>query len=337
MTKAATKVTTEIDFEADGKHHGTFNVPHSRNDSAWGAVRVPMTVIKNGDGPTLLFTGGNHGDEYEGPIALMKLARWLEPGAMRGRVIIIPALNYPAVKAGTRVSPIDDINMNRAFPGKRDGTVTKMIAHYVDSQLVPMADAVVDILSGGKTLMFSPCACIHAFDDVEAMARARAALTAFDAPISLVLVELDAEGMLDTSVEAAGKVFVGTELGGGGSAIAEYVAIAETGVRNLLCHFGVIDGEVSTRESRDLAPSRTMDTAEPGCYVLADDAGIYEPLVDLGAEVAAGDPLGQVHVVERLDRPPAVYHAGHAGTVIGRHHPGLIQPGDFLALVAYDI
>ena len=337
MTKAATKVTTEIDFEADGKHHCTFNVPHSRNDSAWGAVRVPMTVIKNGDGPTLLFTGGNHGDEYEGPIALMKLARWLEPGAMRGRVIIIPALNYPAVKAGTRVSPIDDINMNRAFPGKRDGTVTKMIAHYVDSQLVPMADAVVDIHSGGKTLMFSPFACIHAFDDVEAMARARAALAAFDAPISLVLVELDAEGMLDTSVEAAGKVFVGTELGGGGSAIAEYVAIAETGVRNLLCHFGVIDGEVSTRESRGLAPSRTMDTAEPGCYVLADDAGIYEPLVDFGAEVAAGDPLGQVHVVERLDRPPTVYHAGHAGTVIGRHHPGLIQPGDFLALVAYDV
>ena len=337
MSRAASKVTTEIDFEADGKQHGYFNVPHSRNDSAWGGVRVPMTVIKNGDGPTLLFTGGNHGDEYEGPIALMKLARWLEPGAMRGRVIILPALNYPAVKAGTRVSPIDDINMNRAFPGKRDGTVTQMIAHYVESQLLPLADAVVDIHSGGKTLMFSPFACIHALDDAGQMARARAALAAFDAPIGLMLVELDAEGMLDTSVEAAGKVFVGTELGGGGSAIAEYVAIAETGVRNLLCHFGVIGGEVSTRESRGLAPSRTMDSAEPGCYVLADDAGIYEPLVDLGAEVAAGDAIGQIHVVEQPEHPPAVYHAGRAGTLIGRHHPGLIQPGDFLALVAYDV
>ena len=53
--------------------------------------------------------------------------------------------------------------------------------------------------------------------------------------------------------------------------------------------------------------------------------------------VPAGDPLGQVHVIEKLDWPPSVYLAGHAGTVIGRHHPGLIQPGDFMALVAYDV
>ena len=77
------RVSATIDLEADGKRFGALNVPHSSNESAWGAVRVPIVVIRNGAGPTLLFTGGNHGDEYEGPIALLKLARSLEPHADR--------------------------------------------------------------------------------------------------------------------------------------------------------------------------------------------------------------------------------------------------------------
>ncbi len=79
---------------------------------------IPLTVIRGGDGPTALLTGGNHGDEYEGPLALQQLAWELEPAQVMGRVIILPAMNAPAVAAGTRVSPIDGVNMNRAFPGR---------------------------------------------------------------------------------------------------------------------------------------------------------------------------------------------------------------------------
>ena len=51
---------------------------------------------------------GNHGDEYEGQIALAKLIRELEPEQVQGRVIILPAANLPAAMAGARVSPIDE-------------------------------------------------------------------------------------------------------------------------------------------------------------------------------------------------------------------------------------
>ena len=61
--------------------HGFLRLPYSRNDSAWGSVMIPITVIKNGDGPTALLTGGNHGDEYEGPLALFELANTLKAGA----------------------------------------------------------------------------------------------------------------------------------------------------------------------------------------------------------------------------------------------------------------
>ncbi len=336
MTDKPSKVTATVDFEAEGKQFGVINVPHSRNDSAWGSLRVPITVVKNGAGPTLLCTGGNHGDEYEGPIALMKLARSLEPSEIRGRVIIIPALNYPAVLAGTRVSPIDGVNMNRAFPGRRDGTVSQMIAHFVQTRILPLADAVVDIHAGGKSMNLLPCAVVHQLPDPEHMARTIAALRAFDAPLGLVLLELDAEGMLDSAVEQMGKVFVSTELGGGGTATAETVAIAEAGVRNLLRHFGLTEGAPSRREDRGLAPMRLMHTPDGDCYVMSDENGMYEVLVDLGSEVAAGDALGQIHFIEKPERTPVVYHAERAGTIICRHHPGLVHIGDALAVIATD-
>ncbi len=331
------KVAISIDIEADGKQFGHLSIPHSRNESGWGAVHLPIVSIKNGNGPLVALTGGNHGDEYEGPIALLKLVRSLEPEQISGRVIVIPALNYPAVMVGARVSPIDGVNMNRAFPGKRDGSVTRMIAHFVQHKILPECDALFDIHSGGKTMMFSPFACYHRLDDEALTQRAREAVEAMAAPISLELVELDAEGMLDSAVEDMGKMFVGCELGGGGTTTTETVAIAETAIRNLLAYLGVIDEAPVSRESRGLPPSRAMHMPDSGCYLIGDDDGLYEALVDLNAEVHEGDPVGQIHFPERPERAPVIYRAGTSGTLIGRTHKVLVVPGDFLALIAHDI
>ena len=73
----------------------------------------------------------------------------------------MPAMNYPAFKAGKRTSSIDGGNMNRAFPGRPDGTITEIIADYFNRVLLPMADYVADMHSGGKTLDFVPFACAH--------------------------------------------------------------------------------------------------------------------------------------------------------------------------------
>lgn len=100
-------ISASVDFERDGIQHGHLKLPYSRDDSAWGALMMPLTVIKRGEGPTALLTGGNHGDEYEGPIALFDLAGELQADQVTGRVIVLPAMNYPAFRAGTRTSPIE--------------------------------------------------------------------------------------------------------------------------------------------------------------------------------------------------------------------------------------
>ena len=68
-------IAASVDFEHDGVQHGHLKLPHSRDDSAWGAIMIPISVVKRGKGPTVLLSGGNHGDEYEGPVALFHLAR----------------------------------------------------------------------------------------------------------------------------------------------------------------------------------------------------------------------------------------------------------------------
>jgi len=320
-------IVPSVDFDADGVQHGFLKLPHSADDSAWGAIMIPITVVKNGTGPTAVLTGANHGDEYEGPLALWNLARELDASRVQGRVIMVPAMNYPAFRAGRRSSPIDDGNMNRVFPGRPDGTVTEKIADFFTRTLLPLSDYVLDMHSGGKTLDFVPFACAHVLDDATQQARCVAAMEAFNAPYSLMLKELDAADMYDTAAEDAGKVFVSTELGGGGSASARTTAIARRGVLNFLEHAEIVDGEP------ERGPSVWLDTTDARCFVTAEHSGLLEMRVDLGDEVTAGDVLALVHDVERTGTAPVEYRAGIDGILAGRHYPCLTRPGDSLAVV----
>ncbi len=321
-------VRTTVDFDAEGVQHGHLKIPYSGDDSAWGAIMIPVTVVKNDVGPTVIFTGANHGDEYEGPIALWWLSNELKSKDIRGRVIIVPAMNYPAFKAGKRTSSIDGGNMNRAFPGRPDGTITEIIADYFNRVLLPMVDYVADMHSGGKTLDFVPFACAHVLEDKHQQARCIAAMEAFNAPYSLMLLELDSAKMYDTAAEKMGKVFIGTELGGGGSASATTVAIAKRGILNLLKHAGILSGEP------ERGPSISLVTPDHRSFVTSEHSGLLEMCVDLGADVKNGEVIALVHDIERTGTQPVEYKATIDGVLAGRHYPSLTQPGDNLAVIA---
>ncbi len=78
-------ISATVDFEADGVQHASCRLPYSRDDSAWGSVMIPITVVKNGEGPTALLTAAITASEYEGPIALFDLARKLDAADVEGR------------------------------------------------------------------------------------------------------------------------------------------------------------------------------------------------------------------------------------------------------------
>ncbi|KVT01856.1 N-alpha-acetyl diaminobutyric acid deacetylase DoeB [Burkholderia sp. MSMB1078WGS] len=332
----ASPITPTVDFDADGEQHGFLKLPYSRDDSAWGAIMIPVTVVKRGDGPTVLLTGGNHGDEYEGPVALSKLAGSLKAADVTGRVIVVPFMNYPAFRAGCRTSPIDAGNLNRSFPGRPDGTVTEKIADYFQRHLLPLATHVLDIHAGGRTLDFVPFAAIHVLEDREQQARCERAMRAFGAPYSMRMLELDSIGLYDSAAEEAGKVFVSTELGGGGTSTAASVAIAERGVRGFLAHAGVLARREGERAGAGGTPRTTtlLDMPDGACYTTSEHRGLLEMCVDLGSEVEAGDVLARVHDIDRTGVTPVEYVARRRGLLAARHFPGIVQTGDTIAVVA---
>jgi N-alpha-acetyl-L-2,4-diaminobutyrate deacetylase len=144
----------------------------------------------------------------------------------------------------------------------------------------------------------------------------------------MMLREIDGAGMYDSAVEEMGKVFISTELGGGGTATARSIGIARRGVTNLLKHAGIVEGEPEIR------PSVDIDTTVGNCFHFSENSGLLEPMVDLGEEVRAGAPIARIWPVDRSGTAPCIVEAQRDGILAARHFPGLIKTGDCLAVVA---
>src|SRR5215472_5278278 len=96
-------VICTVDYGQPGKQFGRLQIPRSTNASGWSNLFLPVVCIAGGRGPTVLVTGGVHGDEPEGQIAALKLARDTQAEEVRGRLIILPCLSPEASQAYTRL------------------------------------------------------------------------------------------------------------------------------------------------------------------------------------------------------------------------------------------
>ncbi|NIY82387.1 N(2)-acetyl-L-2,4-diaminobutanoate deacetylase DoeB [Vibrio hepatarius] len=325
-------ISATVDFEHEGVQHGFLALPYSHDESAWGSIMIPVTVIKNGSGPTSLLTGGNHGDEYEGITSLLKLANSLQPEQIQGRVIIVPMMNLPAVQSASRTSPVDKGNLNRSFPGNPVGTVTEKIADYFSRYLVPMCDFALDIHSGGKTLDIVPFAAAHRLDNPDQEEACILGAKLFGAPYTMILLEMDATSLYDTAVESQGKVFVTTELRGGGTSSPETIAYADRGIRNFLRFAGNLEGDYEKPET----PTKLLDMPDASCYVQSKHQGISEYLFELGDAVKQGDVLVKIYSTQRTGEVPVEYRAERSGIFAARRFPAMVNIGDTLAVLAED-
>lgn len=326
-----TTARTTIDFDRNGKQIGFVDIPHSPHEDAWGATRIPLAVIRNGTGPTVILEAGNHGDEYEGPITLGELIRDLDPGAVNGRVIFLPAVNTPAVAAGRRTSPVDGLNLNRTFPGDPTGTITQQISAYVSETILPLGDAFVDLHSGGSSLNILPSAIIEPSADPTLRRRNIEAVLAFGAPLTVVIDNLGEPRTSTATSVRAGLVTIGTEMAGAGTVSIDALEICRRGVRNVLAHFGVLDASIATPPAQ---PDAILRIPGHDGYVLATAAGVFEPFHALGVRVEAGQEAGRIHHLIDPGRAPEIVRYGASGIVYGRRQPGRVVIGNCCVTVA---
>jgi len=331
MATDRSRISTDIEFEQEGFQTGTLRVPHSVDRSAYGHIPIPIAVLKLGDGPTALLTGGNHGDEYEGPIALMKLLQRMPSMQISGRLIVVPGLNFPALLAGRRTSPIDGANMNRIFPGHRDGSITEMIAHYVDTELFPRADFVFDIHSGGASFDHLPTLLVAPPADPGQRREYRRIVDAFAAPNAMVMDLLGEDRTYGAAIERHGKLFLCGEFGGYATCNPQGLAIVEEGLQRVLAALGICAGEALPAQRYD---TRWLQVEGERHYVFAATRGIFEPAFELGDHVNAGDLAGRVFDPHAPWAQPIELKFRSAGVVVIVRSFASVEPGDCVALVA---
>jgi predicted deacylase len=328
MSTAKTRIACDIDFDKPGLQYGSLRLPHSDNRHAYGYIPVPIAQIKSPkqDGPTVLICAGNHGDEYEGQIVIRRLLSDLKSGQLQGRLLLMPALNYPAVKAGQRVSPLDDGNMNRAFPGEPDGGPTAAIAHFVDSVILPQCDVVIDLHSGGIASEFLPCVYLYHAGDAQLWSRKLDACRAFGLPYTVLAGGNDRS--LSYAAERHGCLMLATELAGAGTVRLDLLDLALQGLLRVLHQCGLLP------VLPDSVPSPTATqfckSHDAGYFVASPCEGLFEPACILGDAVSTGQVAGWVHALDELDAAPRTLHFEREGIVICRRIPAQVQHGDYV-------
>lgn len=330
-------IQTDIDFHRPGHQaghqFGHLRLPYSHDRSGYGHIPIPMAVLQGGQGPTLLLTGGNHGDEYEGPVALMKLLRSLQAQPIHGRLIIIPGLNLPALLNGTRTSPLDGGNLNRAFPGRRDGTPTEMIAHYVETMLLPLCDVAFDIHAGGASTQYLPTLLAAPPSDAQRRREYRRLVQAFGAPRVMVMDLLGEDRTFAAAAQRHGVHFLCGEFGGQAMCSAEGLAVVEAGLQRLLRAMEMLPAPA---EQASPPPSQLLKVDGRRHYVFAPVGGLFEPACALGNRVQAGDAVGWLHDPRRPDQPPCELRFEGDGIVMCLRALAQTEPGDCLAHLAME-
>ena len=252
--------------------------------------RLPLLCVTGADeGPTLLVLAGVHGDEYEGMAAIHQLFARVDPGQLRGRLLMLPVCNPPAYEAARRLSSVDRLNLARVFPGDRDGLITQRIACWITEALLRHSDFLIDLHTGGIAYEL-PTLIGYPHDDGELGLACRAAAEAFGAPVLWGHPLPLPAGRTISAATDLGIPSLYTEAPGGGGCDPDVAACFREGVLNVMKHLGMLTGDLNQRR----ATHRLVGDGNLDTVISVQQAGFFQPEVALLEEVAAGQRLGRV-------------------------------------------
>jgi predicted deacylase len=284
-------------------------------------LRIPVHEISPttpSGGPTVGITAAIHGDELAPVEALRRLVAALDPAELRGRLLIAPVVNPLAFQWQTRHTPQDMQNLNRVFPGDRDGWLTEQLAAAFVSEFVSRIDVLLDLHAGGAL----PTVDYAYIDNDEALSRALGTRVLYRGP--------GYGGTLSAVAVERGIPCVVTELGGGLLRDEAYIARTFEGLLNALRHLRVLPGEPLTRADQLIVDR--LDVIRP------HHGGLLVPAVgveQLGDVVPRGTLLGTVYSPYTFEMLEAI-HAPFDRTllILARGAVTRVEAGDYAYMVA---
>jgi len=293
--------------------HGAYRVA----ERAASAIELPISIVQGErPGPTLVVVAGEHGCEYAGIVAAVRLARDLRAADLSGTVIIAPLANPVAFDSRFLfVNPIDQVNPYGAYPGDPGATVTFRIAHKILHEIALKGDAVVHLHGADYNEALVPFNYVPITGNEELDKRSSELASCFPVDYHLhalpasrstsvppvgTTYAVTADGTLYWEVAKRGIPATMVEAGKEGKLEDETVSIHYDGLLNVMRHMGILGGGAG--------PSRPFRVLKNPVLVANRSAGLFVPRVGHGETVRRGQTLGQVwdfrgEVLEEIASP----------------------------------
>ncbi len=240
--------------------------------SAWGEAELLLGEVGAGS-PGVLITAGIHGDEGPwGGWAVKKLLERLDLNDIRGFIRVAPMTNPLAMQADTRNAPVDQLDLNRAFPGDANGSYTERLAHILAEAALENIDYVIDLHGGGSW-------CVNAF--VFEMEGGRELSLCFPAPFIIKAPARDVS--LTGYARSLGKTVAAVEMGGRSENEALWAERIADGLLRALRQVGVVGAELtppSVEPPRAVSDSIVLRPKRGGIFVPSVSAERIGTLVE---------------------------------------------------------
>lgn len=282
-------------------------------------IDLPVHVFRSEeDGPTLLLTGGLHGDELNGVEIVRRMIAKDQLMPQKGNVIAIPLVNVYGFIQNVRGLP-DGKDINRSFPGIKGGSLARLLAYTLMNEIVPQIDYGIDFHTGGAARSNYPqIRCT--FDVKKNMKLAKA----FGAPY--VIHSSLIEKSFRKAAHKKGK----------------HILVYEAGESTRFYEFGIQEGINGTlRLMNHLGmkadapkPIRETEIYRKTTWVRAKYAGLFRPKIELGDQVKQRQTLG--YITDPYGNEQFKFVCPHEGRVIGLNYAPVVHKGDALLHLAYE-
>jgi len=286
-------------------------------EKAASAIELPVTIIQGReDGPTLAVLAGEHGCEYCGIFAAVRIIKDVDPEDIKGTLVVIPLANPPAFEERSLfVNPIDVVNIYASYPGSSDGTISYVIANRIFTELTSVAEYIIHLHGADYNESLIPFNYYARTGNLKIDSMSQKLASCF--PVDYVLeaekpsdattgspkgtsYAATAAGTLYGEASAKGIPATMCEAGREGKIEKNFVDIHYNGIINAMKLVGMVSGEPALRTNQRKLTSPVL--------VSNHKAGIFNPLVVIGDRITRGQKIGEIwnftgDVIEEIASP----------------------------------
>lgn len=282
------------------------------------SIQIPITVIRGSrDGPTAFVMAAIHGDEINGVDIVRRLIFDVEHEMLAGTLIAVPVINIPGFLGQSRYLPYHR-DLNRFFPGKRNGNNAERVAYRLFQEIVRKCDFGIDLHTAANGRLNLP----HVRGDMT-HPRVRKLARAFGATV--LIDQSGVRGALRREATDAGVPTILFEAGETDRFSPRVSMQGLKGVLNVLSEMGMWPAHEQVRP-----PFQVIVKASE--WIRAEKGGILDLAVKPGDLIYEGDRIGSI--LNPFGKTVTQIRAPTTGIVIGVTTAPLTVPGTGIAHVA---